>query len=250
MGYNRHMTPERKDRHSAERRLSRIVERITGRDHATVKQWAIDLLDIDPTDRILNLRCGPGVMVAEIAQRATSSVVVGVDSSAVMIAQATALNQPAITAGRVKLHLASGKALPYPNGYFTKACVMKTETVWPSTQAEVSELRRLLAPGGRLVILLEERDEHPGLLPLPLRVVMSADQIEAITAALQAAAFAVHSEQRRRMDGHWYRALIATAYVEPSRWAGLIARSAGVALPIAAWVLARRRFMVRKIFQS
>jgi len=242
------MTSPQRHQHALGQRLSRLAGRITARDQTTAGQWATDLLHLRPHDRVLNLGCGTGTVLAELVQHITSGVVVGVDSSAAMIAQARVRNQPAIEAGRVKVHLASGKALPYPAGCFTKVCVIETATIWPTSQAGFTELRRLLAPSGRLVLILEERDEHPGHLPLPQRVVMSAEDIEALTAALRRAGLVVHTEQRQQIGDHWHRALIA--HREQPQWVHLIARAVGMALPVAGWVLVRNRSAARAIFRS
>jgi SAM-dependent methyltransferase len=66
-------------------------------------RWAVELLDIQPTDRVLELGCGPGVAIAAIAGRATRGLVVGVDHSEVMILHARRRNAAAIHARRVRL---------------------------------------------------------------------------------------------------------------------------------------------------
>jgi SAM-dependent methyltransferase len=56
-----------------------------------------------PTDRIIELGCGPGLAIAALATRAIRGPVVGVDHSQVMIGQARRRNRAAIRAGRVRL---------------------------------------------------------------------------------------------------------------------------------------------------
>lgn len=41
---------------------------------------------------------------------------------------------------------------PYPDGYFTKVCTVNTIYFWADADAVLSELRRVLATGGRLVV--------------------------------------------------------------------------------------------------
>src|SRR3981081_37103 len=69
--------------------------------------WAVSLLDVQPSDRVLEIGFGPGIAVREIARRATRGQVVGIDRSAVMRAQAARRHAAAITAGRVSLTVAS-----------------------------------------------------------------------------------------------------------------------------------------------
>lgn len=64
-------------------------------------------MDVQPSDRVLEIGFGPGIAVREIARRATRGQVVGIDRSAVMCAQAARRNAAAIRAGRVSLTVAS-----------------------------------------------------------------------------------------------------------------------------------------------
>jgi ubiquinone/menaquinone biosynthesis C-methylase UbiE len=89
--------------------------------NVTRNRWAVELLDVQPTDRIIELGCGPGVTIAALAARASHGLVVGVDHSQVMIAQAGRRNKAAMTAGRVRLINASVQHLTVPNGPFDAA---------------------------------------------------------------------------------------------------------------------------------
>jgi trans-aconitate methyltransferase len=74
---------------------------IFGRRSSNVRRnrWAVELLEVQPTDRVIELGCGPGVAVAALAERATQGLVVGVDHSEVMIGQARHRNADAIRQG-------------------------------------------------------------------------------------------------------------------------------------------------------
>ena len=48
-------------------------------------RWAVELLEVQPTERVIEFGCGPGVAVAALADRATQGLVVGVDHSEVVI---------------------------------------------------------------------------------------------------------------------------------------------------------------------
>jgi protein-L-isoaspartate O-methyltransferase len=66
-------------------------------------RWAVELLEVKPTDRVIEFGCGPGVAVAALARRATQGLVIGVDHSAVVIRQARRRNADAIKEGRVRV---------------------------------------------------------------------------------------------------------------------------------------------------
>src|SRR3954452_12059034 len=74
--------------------------------------WAVSLLDVRPTDRVLEIGFGPGIAIAEFAGRATQGHVFGVDHSQAMVRQATRRNAAAVRAHRVHLTRASVEQLP------------------------------------------------------------------------------------------------------------------------------------------
>jgi SAM-dependent methyltransferase len=65
--------------------------------------WTADLVAPSPSDRVLEVGCGHGVLVSLLAERLTDGVVIGVDRSAAMIAAAGRRNRVAIRGGRVRL---------------------------------------------------------------------------------------------------------------------------------------------------
>src|SRR2546421_5357703 len=64
--------------------------------------WAVSLLEVRPTDRVLEIGFGPGVAVAQLV-RAGAGHVSGIDHSEVMLRQAAKRNEAAIRAGQVTL---------------------------------------------------------------------------------------------------------------------------------------------------
>src|SRR5580698_10852189 len=80
-------------------------------------RWVVSLLDVRPTDRVLEIGFGPGVAIAELA-RAGAGHVYGIDHSEVMLRHASKRNAAAIRAGRVTLVHASADQLPPHLGPF------------------------------------------------------------------------------------------------------------------------------------
>ena len=121
-------------------------------------RWAVQLLDVQPTDRVIELGCGPGVAIATLATRAIRGLVVGVDHSQVMIRQARRRNRAAIQAGRVRLIHTPVESLSTSDGPFNAALAVNTVGMWPDPTARLRELARLLRPGGAVVV--EHADEQ------------------------------------------------------------------------------------------
>jgi SAM-dependent methyltransferase len=132
---------------------------IMGRRSSNVarNRWAVQLLDVQPGDRVIELGCGPGVAIAALASRATRGLVVGVDHSQVMIRQARRRNKGAIRAGRVRLIHATVERLSTSDGPFNAALAVNTVGMWPDPAARLRELARLLRPGGRIALVSQPR---------------------------------------------------------------------------------------------
>jgi SAM-dependent methyltransferase len=130
-----------------------------GRRSSNVRRnrWAVDLLAVEPTDRVLELGCGPGVAIAALAGRATHGLVVGVDHSRVMIRQARRRNAAAIRAGRVRLIPAPVERLQLTDGPFDAALAVNTVGMWPDPTTRLRDIGRLLRPGGRIALVSQPR---------------------------------------------------------------------------------------------
>jgi len=119
-------------------------------------RWAVQLLDVGPADRVIELGCGPGVALAALAARATRGSVVGVDHSPVMISQARRRNRAAVRDGRVRLVEASVAHLAL-DGSFDAALAVNTLGMWPEPVERLREIRALLRPGGRIALVSQPR---------------------------------------------------------------------------------------------
>jgi ubiquinone/menaquinone biosynthesis C-methylase UbiE len=125
--------------------------------NVTRNRWAVELLDVQPADRVIELGCGPGVAIAALATRATRGLVVGVDHSQVMIRQAGRRNRAAIRAGRVRLIRAPVQSMSVSDGPFDAALAVNTAGMWPDPPARLREIARLLRPGGRIALVSQPR---------------------------------------------------------------------------------------------
>src|SRR5690348_8311109 len=136
--------------------------------------WVVSLLGVQPADKVLEIGFGPGVAVAELA-RAGAGHVYGIDHSGVMLRQASRRNAAAIRAGRVTLINAPVDQLPAAlDGPFGAILAVNSLGFWPAPAERLAELRRRLAPGGRIAIASQPR--CPGATAGTSRSV--ADEVE------------------------------------------------------------------------
>jgi len=119
--------------------------------------WAISLLDIQPTDRLLEIGFGPGIAIELASGMATRGVVAGVDHSEVMLRQAARRNAAAIRDGKVDLRLGSASHLPSFEQPFDKIIAINSIHFWDNPVECLRQLRALLRPGGMIAVAVQPR---------------------------------------------------------------------------------------------
>ena len=120
--------------------------------------WVVSLLEVPPTENVLEIGFGPGLAIAELSRVCRTGHVYGIDHSEVMLRQATRRNAAAIAAGRVTLARASVDQLPPAlGGRFDAILAVNSLGLWPAPAERLGELRRRLRPGGRIAIASQPR---------------------------------------------------------------------------------------------
>lgn len=132
--------------------LGRLGGIIMARTNQRMAQRAIELLDVQSSDRVLEIGFGPGVDIQLLASAVSKGRVAGIDPSEEMLEQAKARNATGIGTGRVELRQVSVERLPHENATFDKAMAINSMQVWPDAVAGLRETRRVLRPGGRIVL--------------------------------------------------------------------------------------------------
>lgn len=119
--------------------------------------WVVSLLDVQHTERVLEIGFGPGLAIAELARRASRGRVYGIDHSEVTVRQASTRNAAAIRAQRVTLLHASVDRLPHFDAPFDAIVAVNSVGFWPNPSEQLSELRNVLRPGGRIALASQPR---------------------------------------------------------------------------------------------
>jgi SAM-dependent methyltransferase len=152
------------------------------RSNVERNRWVVSLLDVSPTDRILEVGCGPGVALAELARRAPDGYVCGIDRSEVMVGQARRRGAGPVRAGVLDIRLGSAEHLPEFDRPFDRIIAVNSLGFWPEPVARLEEMRKALRPGG--VIAIASQPRCPGAT-----AETSAAAAAEICARLQAAGF-------------------------------------------------------------
>ena len=72
--------------------------------------------------------------------------------SASMVSWASAIHRDALAQGRLTPVQGSAEALPWPGGSFSRVLSVNTLYFWRDRRQVLSEMRRVLVPGGRVVL--------------------------------------------------------------------------------------------------
>jgi SAM-dependent methyltransferase len=121
------------------------------------QRWAVDQLDVQPRDRVLELGCGHGVAVSLICDRLSGGFVVGLDRSPKMIAAATKRNAAHVSAGRARFLTTDAQPGALGNESFDKVLAVRFPPLLRGRAgAALSAVRDHLVEGGRLYVV-----EHP-----------------------------------------------------------------------------------------
>ncbi len=138
--------------------LGRILAWIMARETAGLNQRAVELLQLSPTDRVLEIGFGHGRTVQRIAADVPDGRVAGIDVSASMTRVAIRRNRTAIADGRVDLRTGDAAALPFEDAQFDKALSVHTVYFWRDPAACLREIRRALRPGATFVLGFTRKD--------------------------------------------------------------------------------------------
>lgn len=119
--------------------------------------WVVSLLDIQPEDLVLEIGFGPGIAVAAAAAKIAAGLVVGIDHSPLMVANATARNRDAIASRKVQLIESTVDAVSSLHGRFDKVFAVNSFGFWPEREKKLHRIREAMSPGGLLAIATQPR---------------------------------------------------------------------------------------------
>ena len=123
-------------------------------------EGALAALEIGGADRVLDVACGPGNFTRIFGEQLSGDgLAVGLDASAPMLARAVADN----ASPRVGYVRGDARRLPFADGSFDAVCCYAALYLVPEPFTVLSELLRVLGPGGRLAVMTSYRG---GLEPL------------------------------------------------------------------------------------
>lgn len=100
-----------------------------------------------------------------------------------MVATATARHAEVVASGRLVLHVGDVLDLPLRDDAVDRIVTVNTVYFWRDLPAALAEVRRVLAPGGRLVVGIRDGSVMQQVTPDLFTLRTPADLAQALTAA-------------------------------------------------------------------
>ncbi len=145
--------------------LGRWIARIMWYETVHENERTLDLLEIEPSHRVLEIGFGPGRALARALALARNGHVSGVEVSSEMLDQARARHPAELREGRIDLQRVLDPRLPYRDATFDRAYSVHTIYFWRDAVPRLREIRRVLRPGGRFVLAFRYGEEAVANLP-------------------------------------------------------------------------------------
>jgi SAM-dependent methyltransferase len=135
------------------RRPSGPQGRATYRDpiyHRPNFQAILEVLGLRPEDYLFEVGCGGGAFLQDALKSGCKAA--AIDHSSDMVRVAREVNHGAIQQNRLEIREGDAGSLSYPDGMFTCAVMTGVFGFITNPLQALSEIRRVLAPGGRFVL--------------------------------------------------------------------------------------------------
>ena len=127
-----------------------------------VRRAVLERLAVEKRDHLLELGFGSGRLLFAVAARASQGLVAGVEPEEFALRHASRRCERLVREGRVTLLRGTSRDLSaFANGAFDKVYGVHVTSFWDDPLPHLGEIRRVLRPGGRL--LLGTSADEPGL---------------------------------------------------------------------------------------
>jgi SAM-dependent methyltransferase len=136
-------------------RRGRYVARLMNKSHEPLALWGLTKVKIASNAVILDVGCGGGKTVSQLARLAPLGNVFGVDVSPDMVKYSKEVNKELIAQNRVQIVEGSVEKINFPEDYFDLVTAVETYFFWSNFRNAIKEIRRVLKSGGKLLLVNE-----------------------------------------------------------------------------------------------
>lgn len=181
--------------------------------HFPLITWGLGKAPVSETDIILDIGCGGGRTIATLAEKASRGKVYGIDHSEDCVRWSKEYNRALVEAGRVEVIHSSVEKMPFRDHFFSLVTAVETIYFWPGIVNNLKEVRRVLKPGGKILIVNEMylnekfREENEKHMATGLLNIYSPEQIGEFLAKAGFQDISIDLVEEK----NWLRALASTA---------------------------------------
>jgi SAM-dependent methyltransferase len=173
-----------------------VMSHETKRDN----QLAVELMEVQPDDRVLEIGFGHGRTLAMLAALASDGFVAGIDPSPLMVQLANRRYRALVASGVLRVSEATSANIPHQDSSFDRACAVHTCYFWPNPRRDFGEIRRVLRDGGVLVVGVRAKEDAARTAKYPANVYHFYDEDELRSLACDSGFSHVEFHERRLRD--------------------------------------------------
>jgi SAM-dependent methyltransferase len=133
----------------------RAVAALMNQHHSELSDWGLKKVEVEPEFVVLDVGCGGGKTVNKLAELAFKGVVFGIDYSRDMVKFSREVNHEFVSQNRVFIFEGSVEKLGFRDGFFDLVTAIETYYFWPNLSSAFREIKRLLKPKGKLLLVNE-----------------------------------------------------------------------------------------------
>lgn len=123
--------------------------------HFELTSWGLKKVHIKNSNTVLDIGCGGGRTVYELASTVTSGKVFGIDYSLDCVKWSKDYNKKFIDNNTVEILHGSVEKLPFEDDKFNIITAVETIYFWPHILENFKEVKRILKQSGKFVIICE-----------------------------------------------------------------------------------------------
>jgi ubiquinone/menaquinone biosynthesis C-methylase UbiE len=127
-------------------------------------RWAVDMMDVQPSDHVLEIGCGPGFGAEAICERLETGKVFAIDRSESGVDRTKRRGQRFVDSGRLTVRQIDLATLRVPVKRLNKVFAFNVNLFWIRSCAdEVALLHERVLPGGAVYLFFDAN--RPELVP-------------------------------------------------------------------------------------
>ena len=139
-------------------KMGRIMLSMMNFSHAPLTNWGLNLINFKEGWTMLDIGCGGGATIKRLLKHSKNSKVYGIDISQESVAKSKK-NCIDLLDKQVFISQGSAELLPYESEKFDLVTAVETIYFWPNLPGCFKEVYRVLKPGGRFAVIVEDANK-------------------------------------------------------------------------------------------